>query len=105
MLRWKPEVTVPTPLLDPDHGPLDSDARIGVAEDVDREPDGFPHNTIGLTLAFAVIFAILLIVVFASTGFAGRTAILLLALFGLPILVLKLSAHASKARDRVHPSR
>jgi hypothetical protein len=99
------EVTVPTPFLDPDHGSLDSDDRIGSSEDLQRAPDGVPHGTIGLTLAFAVMFAILLAVVFVSSGLAGRTTIVLVAMVGLPILVLKLNAHASRARDHVHPSR
>jgi len=82
-----------------------SDDILGPHEDVEREPDGIPHDVIGLTAFFSVILAMLLGTIFVTGGTVGRTAAVLIAIFAIPALVSSLSRRAERDRDPVHPAR
>ena len=41
------------------HSPVRDDEALGPTEDLDREPDGMPHQVIGLTALFSVMLAML----------------------------------------------
>jgi hypothetical protein len=86
------------------HNPVRDDRLLAPDEDLDREPDGVPHQVVGLTAMFSVMLAMLLAVMFLSGG-VGRVAAVVLALVAIPVLVGRLADKAEHDRDHVHPSR
>ena len=87
------------------HNPVRHDASLAPTEDLDREPDGVPHNVVGLTALFSVMLAMLVAFMFLTGGVVGKTASVVLALFAIPLLVTSLRNKADRDRDHVHPSR
>jgi len=84
------------------HAPIRDENRETMHEDLDRQPDGVPHRTVGMTAFFAVLLAMLVAVMLV----AGGTAVaILIACIAVPAAVLALNRHARRRRDRVHPSR
>ncbi len=82
----------------------DNSAR-GSSADVRREADGVPHDVVGLTALFSVMFAALAVVVFASGGTFVRAVAVLLTVLGLPLFVSWLATRSERERDHTHPSR
>jgi hypothetical protein len=87
------------------HNPVRDDSRLSATEDIDREPDGIPHNVVGLTALFSVMLAMLVAFMFLSGHIVGRVSAVVLALIAIPILVATLRNKAARERDQVHPSR
>ena len=87
------------------YNPVRDDRKLAPTEDLDREPDGVPHNVIGLTALFSVLLAMLLAAMFLSGSTAGRVGAVVLALVAVPTLVVLLRDKAERERDHVHPSR
>lgn len=85
--------------------PVRDAAKLAPGEDLDREPDGVPHNVVGLTALFSVMLAVLVASMFLTGSGATRAAAVVLALIAIPILVALLRNKAVRERDRVHPSR
>jgi hypothetical protein len=90
------------------HGPMHpvrDDANLAPTEDLDREPDGVPHNVVGLTALFSVMLAMLVAFMFLTGGGFGKVAAVALAAIAIPTLVASLRKKAARDRDRSHPSR
>lgn len=87
------------------HNPVRDDRKLAPTEDLDREPDGVPHQVVGLTALFSVLLAMLIAVMFLSGSNTGRVAAVLLAVVAIPMLVVILRDKAERDRDHVHPSR
>ena len=85
--------------------PVRDDEALGPTEDLDREPDGVPHEVIGLTAFFTVIVAMLVAFMFLTGKAVGHIAAITLALLAIPVVVSSLRKKAARDRDRVHPSR
>lgn len=86
------------------HNPVRDDTKKSAHEDLDREPDGVPHEVVGMTALFSVMLAVLLAVMFLVGG-GTRVAGIMLALVAVPILVSTLRNKADRERDHLHPSR
>jgi hypothetical protein len=84
---------------------LRGDDVLGPHEDVEREPDGIPHDVIGLTAFFSVMLAMLLGTIFVTGGTGGGIAAVLIGVFAIPALVSSLSRRADRERDPEHPAR
>ena len=87
------------------HSPVRDDEALGPTEDLDREPDGVPHNVIGLTALFSVMLAMLIAFMVLAGGTVSRVAALVLILLAIPTLVSTLRRKARSGRDQFHPSR
>jgi hypothetical protein len=87
------------------YNPVRDDAKLAPTEDLDREPDGVPHNVVGLTALFSVILAMLLAAMFLTGSTTTRVAGIILAVIAIPTLVTLLRNKAARDRDHVHPSR
>jgi hypothetical protein len=85
--------------------PVRDDDALGASEDLDREPDGVPHQVIGLTALFSVMLALLVGFMVLAGGTVSRVAAVLIALFAIPVLVSTLRTKATRDRDHLHPSR
>lgn len=85
--------------------PVRDDDALGPTEDLDREPDGVPHQVIGLTALFSVMLAMLVAFMILTGGTVSRVAAVILALMAIPVLVSTLRGKADRDRDRLHPSR
>ena len=85
--------------------PVRSDARLAPTEDLDREPDGVPHNVVGLTALFSVMLAMLVAFMFLTGGGVGKVLAVVLAVVAIPTLVGTMRKKASHERDHLHPSR
>lgn len=84
--------------------PIRDTRHLGPTEDLDREPDGIPHDVVGLSALFSVLFAALVLMMWLS-GTTGRVAAVAICMVGVPMLVSNLRARAERERDYVHPSR
>lgn len=87
------------------HNPVRDPDKLAPTEDLDREPDGVPHDVVGLTALFSVILAILVAAMFLSGHIVGQIAAVALVVIAVPTLVTSLRHRAERERDRVHPSR
>ena len=81
--------------------PIRDDSRLGPTEDLDREPDGFPHIAFGLLMFTSLILAGLVMVLWRRSE---MLALVLLAI-GVPALIFRITRNADHSRDRTHPSR
>ena len=96
--------------LHPDVGhepyhPVRDDAKLAPTEDLDREPDGVPHEVVGLTALFSVMLAMLVAFMFLAGHGIVRVAAVALVLIAIPTLVAMLRKKAARERDHAHPSR
>lgn len=73
-------------------------------EDVDRELDGVPHDVVGLSALFSVLFAAVVLGMWLS-GSTGRIAAVVICMVGVPMLVSNLRQRSERKRDHHHPSR
>jgi hypothetical protein len=81
------------------------DEDLGRTEDLDRQPDGVPHQVVGLTALFSVMLAMLVAFMFLSGNVVGRVAAIALIVIAVPILIGTLRNKADRERDHMHPSR
>jgi hypothetical protein len=101
----RPSHVPPPEALHEPHNPVRDDSKLAPTEDLDREPDGVPHNVVGLTALFSVMLAMLVAFMFLTGGTFGRIASIVLAVIAIPALVASLRKKASRERDHGHPSR
>ena len=87
------------------HNPVRDDASLAPTEDLDREPDGVPHNVVGLTALFSVMLAMLVAFMWLTGSTAARVAALALVALAIPTLVATMGKKAARERDHSHPSR
>ncbi|HEU4734314.1 MAG TPA: hypothetical protein VFT22_40760 [Kofleriaceae bacterium] len=87
------------------HNPVRDDAKLAPTEDLDREPDGVPHEVVGLTALFSVMLAMLVAFMFMTGSNVGRIGAVALIVIAIPTLVATLRRKAERERDHVHPSR
>ena len=87
------------------HNPVRDPGKLAPTEDLDREPDGVPHDVVGLTALFSVMLALLVAVMFLSGHVVGQIAAVALIVVAIPTMVTGLRRRADRERDRVHPSR
>src|SRR5262245_66628473 len=85
--------------------PVRVDEALGPTEDLDREPDGMPHQVIGLTALFSVMLAMLVGFMILAGGTVSRVAAVALVLLAVPTLVSTLRRKAeigrASCRERV----
>ena len=84
--------------------PVRDENSLGTNEDLDREPDGVPHDVVGLSALFSVLFAAVVLGMWLS-GSTGRIAAVAMCMVGVPMLVSNLRQRAERTRDQTHPSR
>ena len=96
--------TTPELPIEP-HNPVRDDSKLAPTEDLDRMPDGVPHEVVGMTAFFSVILALLVAFMFLFGSTTSRIATVMLTVVAIPILVGLLRKKADKERDHLHPSR
>jgi Flp pilus assembly protein TadB len=74
------------------------------AEDLARVPDGVPHDVVGLSALFSVLFAAVVLGMWLS-GPTGRIAAVVICMVGIPMLVSNLRQRSDRERDDHRPSR
>lgn len=99
------EVAMPQHANGAPHNPLRDDSALAPTEDLDREPDGVPHNVVGLTALFSVMLAMLVAFMFVVGSTVGKVAAVAIAVIAIPTIVGALRKKAERERDHVHPSR
>jgi len=87
------------------HNPVRDDSKLAPTEDLDRMPDGVPHEIVGMTVYFSVILALLVGFMFLFGSTTSRVATVVLVVIAIPILVGLLRRKADEKRDHLHPSR
>jgi hypothetical protein len=87
------------------HNPVRDPGKLAPTEDLDREPDGVPHDVVGLTALFSVMLAMLVAAMFLSGHIVGQIAAVALIVVAIPTMVTGLHRRADRDRDRIHPSR
>ncbi len=91
--------------VDTPQNPVRDDEALAPSEDLDRAPDGVPHDVVGFTALFSVFLAMLVAFMFLSHKPVVQGAAVLLVLIAIPVLVSNLRKRADRERDHVHPSR
>lgn len=87
------------------HNPVRDDSKLAPTEDLDRMPDGAPHQMIGMTAFFAVVFAMLVAFMLLVGSVWTRIGAVVLALIAIPFVVGHLRKKGERERDHAHPSR
>jgi hypothetical protein len=87
------------------HNPVRDDSKLSPTEDLDRYPDGVPHDVVGMTALFAVMLAMLIGFMMVTGGWVQRFAAVVIAAIAIPVLVGSLRKRADRQRDHAHPSR
>lgn len=95
----------PPPVGHEPHNPVRDDTKLSPTEDLDRQPDGVPHNVVGMTALFSVMLAMLVAFMFLSGSNVVRGAAVVIAVLAIPVLVSTLRRKAERERDHLHPSR
>lgn len=67
------------------------------AVEIDRDPDGVPHDVVGLSALFSVLFAAVVLGMWLS-GSTGRVTAVGMCLIGVPMLVSSLRQRAERER-------
>jgi hypothetical protein len=62
-----------------------------------REPDGVPHDVVGLSALFSVLFAAVVLGMWLS-GSTGRIAAIAICMVGIPMLVSGLRKRSERER-------
>ena len=91
----------------PIHQPISAvrdERSIGSTEERDQGPDGVPHDVVGLSALFSVLFAAVVLGMWLS-GPMGRVAAVAICLVGVPMLVSNLRQRSERERERLHLSR
>lgn len=78
--------------------------RLGHTEESVREPDGVPHDVVGLAALFSVLFAAVVLGMWLN-GSTGRVAAVGMCLIGIPMLVTNLRTRSERERDSYRQSR
>jgi len=76
------------------------DRSVGAVEDVNRDPDGVPHDVVGLSALFSFLLAALVLGMWLTGSTTGRVSAIALLVFGVPMLVSGLRERADRERDR-----
>ncbi|HMG53025.1 MAG TPA: hypothetical protein VK601_06080 [Kofleriaceae bacterium] len=86
------------------HPPIASheDRTRGQAEEIERDPDGVPHDVVGLSALFSFLLAALVLGMWLTGSTTGRVSAIALLVFGVPMLVSGLRERAERERDRRH---
>ena len=87
------------------HNPVRDDSKLAPTEDLDRMPDGVPHEVVVMTAYFSAILALLVAFMFLFGSTTSRVATVVLVVIAIPILVSLLRRKADEKRDHLHPSR
>ena len=85
--------------------PVRDDGALAPDEDLDREPDGVPHDVVGFTAFFSVMLAMLIAFMFMTHSRVVQVAAVAIILIAVPVLVSTLGKRADRERDHLHPSR
>jgi hypothetical protein len=72
-----------------------------MSENLEREPDGVPHDIVGRTMLAAYMLGGVVLATLATFGSISAVAVAVLAL---PIVVVVLRNRAGRERDHIHPS-
>lgn len=73
-----------------------------MSEDLERQPDGIPHDVVGGTVFVAALLGAVSLFLLVAVNWAVALGV---GVLSLPILVASLSRRAERERDRAHPSR
>ena len=91
--------------VDAPQNPVRDDEALAPTEDLDREPDGVPHDVVGFTALFSVFLAMLVAFMFLTHKAVVQGAAVALLVIAIPVLVSNLRKRADRERDHLHPSR
>jgi hypothetical protein len=98
--RWH-VICFPGSMPAPHVSPLRDDQ----TEDLDHaDPDGVPHDVVGLSALFSVLFAAVVLGMWLS-GPTGRIAAVAICMVGVPMMVSNLRQRSERERNQHHPSR
>jgi len=85
--------------------PVRDEATLGADEDLERrELDGVPHDIVGLSALFSVLFAAVVLGMWLS-GPTGRIAAVAICMVGVPMMVSNLRARSERERNQHHSLR
>ena len=78
------------------------EAALRPADEIARDPDGVPHDVVGLSALFSFLLAGLVLGMWLTGSTTGRVSAIALLVFGVPMLVSGLRERSERERDRRH---
>lgn len=87
------------PAAQPHTVSVQEDRGLAQTEDVNRDPDGVPHDVVGLSALFSFLLAALVLGMWLTGSTTGRVSAIALLVFGVPMLVSGLRERADRERD------
>ena len=84
--------------------PVRAEPSLAPTKNLDRQPDGVPHDVVGLSALFSVLLAAVVLGMWLS-GPMGRVAAVAICMVGVPMLVSNLHRRSERERAYHHPSR
>jgi uncharacterized membrane protein YccF (DUF307 family) len=81
--------------------PVRDETSLGPPEVQNRELDGVPHDVVGLSALFSVLFAAVVLGMWLS-GSTGRIAAVAICMVGVPMMVSNLRARSERERNQHH---
>lgn len=90
------------PSVQPHTAPIRNERILRPTEDIDRDPDGVPHDVVGLSALFSFLLAALVLGMWLTGSTMGRVSAIALLVFGVPMLVSGLRERAERERNRHH---
>jgi hypothetical protein len=82
--------------------PVHDESTVGPTEQ-NRELDGVPHDVVGLSALFSVLFAAVVLGMWLS-GPTGRIAAVAICMVGVPMMVSNLRQRSERERNQHHSS-
>lgn len=80
--------------------PVRDQPHLGPTETVNRDPDGVPHDVVGLSALFSFLLAALVLGMWLTGSTMGRVSAIALLVFGVPMLVSGLRERSERERNR-----
>lgn len=87
------------PVAQQQFAPIHEEQTLGPTEEVVREPDGVPHDVVGLSALFSFLLAALVLGLWLTGSTTGRVSAIALLVFGVPMLVSGLRERAERERS------
>jgi Flp pilus assembly protein TadB len=86
------------------NSPVRDQSSAGPKPALAKEPDGVPHDVVGLSALFSVLFAAVVLGMWLS-GPTGRIAAVVTCMVGVPMLVSQLRQRSERERNEYNLSR
>lgn len=100
---WHTDCSPPSmPAVQQHVSTVQNERSMSSTDELTRDPDGVPHDVVGLSALFSFLLAALVLGMWLTGSTTGRVSAIALLVFGVPMLVSGLRERSERERDRRH---